>query len=81
MSLSTSSAAEGRNDLSKRGTQGLCYQRTYNAGHLRRRPSQTITSATVLLRPSRDKEAPDDVDLSARLTMRDGPEPLYGMAS
>jgi hypothetical protein len=79
----------GRNDLvplvKRSGPQGLCYQRSYDAEHLRRHPDQTITSATVLLKPAegtdKDAGAPDALDLLARLTLRTDSEPFYGMAS
>jgi hypothetical protein len=81
--------ADGRNDLvplvRTSGAQGLCYRRRYDTEHLRRHPGQTISSATVLLKPAegtdKDAEAPDALDLSARFTLRTGSEPLYGMAS
>jgi hypothetical protein len=85
LSNSTSFGAEGRNDLvpllKRSGIQGLCYQRTYGAEHLRREKGQTITSATVLLRPGGELATSDALDLSARLTLRTGSEALYGMAS
>lgn len=79
-------AAPGQNTLVPRveqaGPKGLCYQRVYDPAHLRRHTGQTIGAMTVLLKPETGPAASAEaIGLAARIDLRNGSEPLYGMAA
>ena len=79
-------AAPGQNTLVPRveqaGPKGLCYQRVYDPVHLRRHKGQTIGSMTVLLKPEAGPAASGEaIGLATRIDLRNGSEPLYGMAA
>lgn len=67
--------------VSAAGAAGLCFHRAYGSDHLKRNPGQTITAMTVLLKPLQKEGANDSsVNLSAKITLRDGAE-RFGMAA
>lgn len=86
LSAGLASAAPGRNTLVPRieqaGPDGLCYERVYDAAHLRRHSRQTIGAMTVLLKPEAGPAASARaMGLAARIALRNGSGPLYGMAA
>jgi hypothetical protein len=68
--------------VKRSGPDGLCFERAYDAAHMRRHPRQTVEAVTVLLKPDAHPAASTTAfGFAARIKLRGVPEPAHGMAT